>query len=468
MDCGDLCTKDLAACGVGEVNNFGDRLGPALFHQISGRPVYVEARGLEPTFQGPAREIHCFLGTLAHLLEGPHHFILWGLGTSPPHGPAHHGCRPMRPGLDLEIRALRGPLTRQVLVEAGYRVLDGIPYGDPGLLIPAFYERSPLQTEDFCLIPHHSDHDEWRWLWPGFNVIDIRTPTYESLQALILEVTKYRVIFTSSLHITILAESFGIPVQPIVPKLSFKFDDFYGGVGKSVDYLLGLSSQTDWLSLCDSTIRNWKPIRWNPQPWLDAAPFPVSEAVSESLLRHYHNLAKSRSRIWHFAGPRSPSKSFVSPRLRDHYNRVIASFRHEPDVESTAPRLVVKVFSPKEWIIYGAGDLPVMETTVDGMILNAEPIVRHAATEFFPVQNSQEALFRVPLQSIDGDIEILVQNARYVTQASLFVRRGEAPGPRELAAVPIGESECLRLCVQILSGRVKLGSVELSLRQPCG
>jgi len=66
-----------------EVDNFGDRLGPALFHQISQRPVCIEARGLHPTFDGPRREIHCFLGTLAHVLEGPHRFVLWGFGTRP-------------------------------------------------------------------------------------------------------------------------------------------------------------------------------------------------------------------------------------------------------------------------------------------------------------------------------------------------------------------------------------------------
>src|SRR6516164_9481801 len=237
-----------------EVDNFGDRLGPALFHQISGHPVYIEARGCQPTFQGPARNIYCFLGTLAQVLQGPHHFILWGFGTSPDKGPAHHGCFPMRPGLDLDIRALRGPLTREVLVNAGYEVPEQAPYGDPGLLVPCFYERSPLQTEDFCLVPHHSDYEQWRWMFPGFNVVDIRTPTYECLQPLISEITKYRVIFTSSLHVTILAEAFGIPVQTVAPKLQFKVDDFYAGVGKSVEHVPVLSRESDWISLYEAAI----------------------------------------------------------------------------------------------------------------------------------------------------------------------------------------------------------------------
>jgi pyruvyltransferase len=463
MQIGYRCSSDaLRLFAWHEVDNFGDRLGPALFHQISGRPVCIEARGLQPTFQGQARQIHCFLGTLAQALRGPHHFILWGFGTSPATGPAHHGCQPMEAGLDLEVRALRGPLTHKVLTNAGYRVPDQVPYGDPGLLIPYFYKRSPFQMEDFCLVPHHSDYDEWRWKFPGFNVVDIRLPSYEALGPLISAITRYKVIFTSSLHVTILAEAFGIPVQPMSPKLPFKFDDFYGAVGKTLEYLPAPSVETDWPSLYETTIRNWRPIRWDPRPWLAAAPFPISPGIGDRLARHYRALAR-RKRPYGILG--RVGIPFGARRLPadlcEYYTRLNESLRHADPLASELWN-TLRVFSPSDWTASGADKPPVIGVAGGDISLNADGNVRYAATPFLRIAEGSEVVFRVPLETIGGNFELVVQNEDLVTRASSFVRPDDHPGMRELSIGPVLANESLRLCIVIFTGRLALGPVELA------
>jgi hypothetical protein len=434
-----------------EVDNFGDRLGPALFHRISGRPIYIESRQLRPAFEGPARQIHCFLGTLAQMLEGPHRFILWGFGTAPAAGPAHHGCRPMRQDLDLDIRALRGHLTRRVLEDAGYDIPSGVPLGDPGLLAPAFYERSPHQVDDFCLVPHHTDYDEWRWRFPGFNVIDIRTPNYDVLGPLILELTKYKVIFTSSLHVTILAEAFGIPVRPMAPKLPFKFDDFYSAVGKRPSCLSEASPDADWRALYEETLAEWQPADWDPRPWLDAAPFAIPAGLRTRLTSHYRALRLVRS----------DGENLFPPELSLYYSHLqepphaVAAFHSQGWTN-------LRIFGPGDWIPCGRGDSPVTETQDNVVILRGERDLRHVATEFLQVGESSQTRFRVPVTHVNGNAQILVQDEQYVAKASLFIREGEAAGLRELPVTVAPPGEKLRVCVVIYSGSVSIGPVTLA------
>lgn len=276
-----------------ECSNYGDKLGPALFHDIVGKPICIESRGLSLIFhEGEKRTIYCFLGTLAHHLYGPHHFVFWGIGMAPPEGPSHHGCKPMQEGLDIEFLTLRGPLTHQELLNRDYRVPSSIPYGEPALLVPYFYKPSGRKRNGYCLVPHHAHYDEWKARFPKENVINIGIDSYDKIQTLITELTSYRAIFSGSLHATILAESFGIPTKPVEPTLPFKFDDFYQSVDKKMDYVMNVPSGYDFRGLMKETIASWKPIRWDPEPWLAKSPFPLNPDMGPRLREHYCNLRR--------------------------------------------------------------------------------------------------------------------------------------------------------------------------------
>ena len=88
--------------------------------------------------------------------------------------------------------------------------------------------------------------------------------------------------------------------------------------------------------------------------------------------------------------------------------------------------------------------------------------MRYAATPFLRVAEGSEVVFRVPLETIGGNFELVVQNGDLVTRASSFVRPDDHPGMRELSIGPVLANESLRLCIVIFTGRLALGPVELA------
>jgi pyruvyltransferase len=464
------------------VDNYGDRLGPALFHLVTKRPVYIEARGLQLIFdQGEPRTIHCFLGTLAHLLSGPHRFVLWGFGVAPPSGPAHHGCRPLARDLDIDVRALRGPLTRDVFVASGYDIPETVPYGDPGLLVPGFFAASPHRVDDFCVIPHHAHYSEWRDKLRGMNVIDLNLATYEGLQGLILEITKYRAVFSSSLHATILAESFGIPTRPIAPTLPFKFDDFYASVGKEVEYIPEMTPDLDWAGLYEETIREWRPALWNPEPWLENSPFPIDDSLRRKLNDHYAQLSETK--------PPAPGPASLPERTLASY-RLIAANRVKAGPQSTPPnnkqskpiqlsetRMLGEDFrtAPEKWCLtiggrnlHFLGDREPAKIVGEGCELTARSGGIHLSTDFVPALKALEVRASAEFSVVEGLAELSLQDEQFRTVAQATVLPGGG-GTQEMTFWPVSPNSCVRVVVSPLRGRLvirKISIVGLSQSTP--
>lgn len=125
----------------------------------------------------------------------------------------------------LDIRCVRGPLTRDVLRRNGY--CCPAVYGDPGILLPMIY--TPAESEekmDYIIVPHHSHH------YTGSNVLSPITGDYETF---IDKLVSTRLVISSSLHGIILAESYGIPA--ILLRFEgmnlFKYQDWYYSTGRT-------------------------------------------------------------------------------------------------------------------------------------------------------------------------------------------------------------------------------------------
>ncbi len=108
--------------------------------------------------------------------------------------------------------------------------------------------------------------------------------------------TKYRAVFSSSLHTCILAESFGIPAIPVEPTLPFKFDDFYLSIHKRVAYINHLDRDLDFEDCFHRAVHDYRPLQWDPRPWIAAAPFPCvdKDDLTVQLTEHYHRIGKRR------------------------------------------------------------------------------------------------------------------------------------------------------------------------------
>ena len=131
--------------------------------------------------------------------------------------------------LKLDIRAVRGPLTKAKLEEIGYEVPT--VFGDPAILLPMFYTPPTVgDKKDFLVIPHWKTVD--KYIEKGYPVLSPLTADWENF---INEIASAKLIISSSLHGIILAEAYGIPailLDEVEKGNLFKYEDYYQSTGR--------------------------------------------------------------------------------------------------------------------------------------------------------------------------------------------------------------------------------------------
>lgn len=125
----------------------------------------------------------------------------------------------------LDIRAVRGPLTRIILTDYGFDV--PMIYGDPAILLPLIYNPAVSKKYDIGVVLH---------LNQGIKILDechqinIITDDYKTF---INEVKSCKLILSSSLHGIIIAEIYGVPAILLNPKADLlKYYDYYYSTGR--------------------------------------------------------------------------------------------------------------------------------------------------------------------------------------------------------------------------------------------
>jgi len=151
---------------------------------------------------------------------------VWGSGINAKIPDAQHRFR------RLDVRAVRGPLTRKWLMDRGIPVPE--VYGDPALLMPEFYSRDLIGASaktPFVVIPHFNEspakYDAYR--------DRLLLPNIKPLAFVRALLGAERVV-SSSLHGVILAEAYGIPATYLDSgngENRFKYDDYYAGTGRT-------------------------------------------------------------------------------------------------------------------------------------------------------------------------------------------------------------------------------------------
>ena len=202
--------------------NWGDKLNPILIEMISGKRV-VNVHDFYNVFDKP---IYVVIGSgLGHLTHSGS--IVWG------HGFARYDDRPrVRPR---QICAVRGPLSRQKLLDSGLQCPHVV--GDPALLLPRYFDEYVKRRHRIGLIPHFSHFglpEFARLREQGAELIDITGDLFEVVRS----VKSCNLIASSSLHGLIMADAYGIPSKwltihgyPIED--GFKFHDYLESVGRN-------------------------------------------------------------------------------------------------------------------------------------------------------------------------------------------------------------------------------------------
>ncbi len=199
-------------------SNFGDALSEALVERMVGRAVEVTRQPFECS-----KKLLGMGSIMNYAQDGD---VIWGTGVNGK-TPAH-----AYRFTDLDVRAVRGPLTREFLLKRGIACPE--VYGDPTLLLPIYFpefEKPETPSYDYVIVPHFSDEH----LFKGMpNMISVKEPW----DVVIRKILNSRFVIASALSGVIVAEAFGIPARllQIENKSNtedlFKYTDYYRGTNR--------------------------------------------------------------------------------------------------------------------------------------------------------------------------------------------------------------------------------------------
>ncbi|WP_271985711.1 polysaccharide pyruvyl transferase family protein [Pseudoclavibacter terrae] len=227
------------------VDNFGDLLGPLIVEHL------VKQRGKSQSSHAMGGPRLLSVGSIMRLAE-PGDFV-WGSGVNG----KSIDVDSVFPALD--VRAVRGPLTRSRLMSDGIAVPE--TYGDPGLLVPELFPELKNATRlGITIVPNLHD-------WPTFKNDPRAVNPRGDLHSIIKRIAGSELVVGSSLHGIVVAESFGVPARLVRAGSEpvFKYEDYYEGTGRRLPSIGASVEQAIDLS-------GAPPLQWSPHPLLEAFP----------------------------------------------------------------------------------------------------------------------------------------------------------------------------------------------------
>lgn len=219
-------------------NNFGDLLGPAIVSRL------ISQRGLSEAEKLSSGKRLVAIGSILHFAADGD--IVWGSGMNGKITADEYHFR------SLDVRAVRGPLTRKALIERGIDVPE--VFGDPGLLTPEVFsevgEWAQAKKHGLSIVPNLHDFPSWR---RHPDAVDPTAPLLTVLE----RIARSERVIGSSLHGIIVAESLGIPATLIKPSTEplFKYEDYYRGTGR--DRFPVADSLSEALATAGDPITTW-------------------------------------------------------------------------------------------------------------------------------------------------------------------------------------------------------------------
>ena len=204
--------------------NLGDYLGKVVVDWMLGK----KKLSLDDEVRGTKHLITIGSGGLKMFQDA----TIWGTGIYDGHtnkwSERFHNAKHRH----LDIRSVRGPLTRQCYMELGHKCPE--IYGDPAILMPLIYTPEKIEkTHKYLIIPQYTQETELRRYIKGDMIISMNTDDYKSV---IDKIVSCEYVISSSLHGIILAESYGIPAvfyngRP--GRSQYKFKDWYLSTNRS-------------------------------------------------------------------------------------------------------------------------------------------------------------------------------------------------------------------------------------------
>ena len=245
-------------------NNWGDVVNPFIIEKLSGKKVIH----VNSIFNIRNKPVYSVIGSILQhsTLSRINKLIIWGSGViSNEKNLVYQNA---------DIYAVRGPLTRERLVQSGYKCPE--VYGDPVLLFPILYPKKTNKKYKLGIIPHYVDYDNKLLSKLRSDKEILIISVNSEITSFVDQVLSCEMIASSSLHGLILADSYNIP--SIWIKLSdkiiggdFKFQDYFLSVGRNNEKPIMLDHSAD-KSMIVKSLRNYD-LKIDKQKLLRACPF---------------------------------------------------------------------------------------------------------------------------------------------------------------------------------------------------
>lgn len=202
--------------------NVGDCLTPWLVKQITGRyPIYAD-----PASQGVR-----LLGAGSILTWAQKDWVVWGSGIANREDCVNPEC---------DLRLVRGPLSRVRAMQNKAIKSAMVPMGDPGLLVSRFHhvarKDEGIRPYRIGIMPHYMDMQRAWWWWDSIENVHIIN-AFAPIEEVLDEIAECDILFSSSLHGLVFADSYNIPnvwvrLSDSVLGDGAKFEDYMASVGR--------------------------------------------------------------------------------------------------------------------------------------------------------------------------------------------------------------------------------------------
>lgn len=241
--------------------NFGDELGRVVSTLMLARQgITTEDESL--------RQCHLLsVGSILHFAQDGD--VIWGSGRNGKVDADKHVWT------QLDVRAVRGPLTRNFLAERG--IFCPEIYGDPALLLPGLLPLRKTEAQhEIGFVPNLNDlkHrvvDPDDIIRQGMHLISPYLPWRQAIK----EIISCRTIVSSSLHGMAIAEAYGI--DACLVRLSqheppFKYLDYFAGTQRPEHYI------AETVPDARAAVGGLAPLSFDPEPLKAAFPYDLWQA----------------------------------------------------------------------------------------------------------------------------------------------------------------------------------------------
>ena len=271
-----------------EHNNWGDDINIFMLRRVTNNylmpfQAYAYPQG-NIVFRGiSSYTVVSAIGSVLHLIK-KQNTIVWGSGLI-----NENLLPPVQP---YKILAVRGPLTRKVLLSQGYDCPE--VYGDPALLLPYVYTPKKKRKRYILgIVPHYVDYykEEVKNFIKDEDVLIINMFNYKKWTDVVDQINSCEIVASSSLHGLIVAEAYKVPNiwveirEPLIGDISrrFKYHDFFLSIGldRDVPYTIDINTTKEDL-LKQSRMYKRAP-GLSLKELVNVCPFDIKESIKNAI-----------------------------------------------------------------------------------------------------------------------------------------------------------------------------------------